>query len=786
MIAAARFVGRAVARAGRRFGLDTSGNVAIIFVVASSVMLLATGAGVDLARAYFARQKLSQVATMTCQYATRPSAVNTGANAYYVAGVNTFASNALTTQNWPASDLPTGGPNGTSSTYFTATGAGASNNTQEPTGTAELWYKMPTTFMKMFAVNQITVHAVMSCQPPAQPPAPTQGLLPPAQSGMLLVNEGFETGKPSYYFTNPSGQTGTSSTPQNTFPLTAGYQGDGGNQFYVMGYCLEIDQVGIINASTPQGTHSAELDCDNGNGSGGNSSISTKTYLTTGYYELRYFYRSRIDYPNYDPTYICGSTATDVSWANDTDGAVYGTRTNEINVYFDQSTGGAAPPLHTTMDGTQSLAGSNVIDVCLYGPSWLERSVKIKVTTAGYYWLSFAADGNNDSYGGQIDDIRLCVDHCTTPLQENFPTGWTTSSLLFQDSFGTAPDSAPTAPTNMSWGGNLAKSPGVLPTAVPPSTCLVAPTTATLGWPCQGATGWATAPYNQVNTYTQGGTSNSQYIAIDGAKNGTTESTTNRLISRPFLLVPGYYQVSYSYIPDVDFSNLDSPATVYCYAAPGSGSIYLSSYGNNSGTPRYASSKISTDYTTGIVGVFMSHGQLISTPNIGSVAASGLSAAPWAVFADTSYTAPALNGATSYTNPDKTVTTTPATGMAPDAVTWPSYNASVNNPVIDTCGYAPNYAAQARSVSVKITKSGVYWLTFSTNGGVADGYGGGIEDVKLTALGGPSMSGAPTSPLVAIPTPAPASDSVYTGPSGATFTGFHIVADPFLPPAADQ
>ena len=711
MILCARVLVGTLAFIGRRFRFDTRGNVATIFAVASMGLLVATGAGMDLARAYFARQKLSEVATLTCQFAMRPSAVNAGAAAYYAANVNQFASNELTTQNWPANALPTGGPSGTSSTYFTATGAGVGNGTQEPTGVAELWYNMPTAFMKIVAVNQITVHAVMNCQPPSQ--------ATPTTIGALVVNEGFETGKSSYYFTNPAGQTGALSSPLNTFPSTAGYQGDNGNQFYLMGYCMEIDQAGVISASDPQGTHSAELDCDNGSGSAGNSSITTKAYLPAGYYELRYNYRSRVDYPNYDPTYICGSTASDLSWANDTDGSTYGTRTNEINVYFDQSVNGAAPPLHSTLDGSQQLAGGNLIDMCIYGPNWIERSVKIKVTTTGYYWLTFAADGHNDSFGGQLDNIRLCVEQCISGSGEsldNFPTSWTSNLVLFEDGFDSPTYTAGSAPS-MAYNGNLASSLG---TTV--SSCASAAPT---GWPCQSATGWATAPYNQVNYYLKGSSQGAQYIAIDGNNsNNSNATTTNRLISRPFLLVPGYYGISYYYIANVNFSSLSG---IYCTAAPSSGNIYASSYGNYSGQARYASGTISTDLTTNIMGAFMSHGQLVSTPNVAG--------APWAVSADTTYAAPSLGAATSYTNPNGTVSASPTS--APDAVSWPSYNASVNNPVIDTCGYAAGYAPQQRSVSVKITKAAVYWLTFSSNGGIADGYGAGIDDVKLTVLGSP-------------------------------------------------
>ena len=757
---------RAAARVGRRFRLDARGNVAIIFAFASTALLVATGSGIDLSRAYFARQKLSQVATLTCQYSIRPSVVNnTGANTIYSTAVNQFAVNALTTQHWPSNAMPTGGPTGTGSTYFTGTGASSSNGTQVPNGVAELWYNVPTTFMKIFNVNQITVHAVMNCQPPS----PTTCSSTP---GSICIHEGFETTTSSYYFTNPNGGTGALSSPLNTFPTTAGYQGDSGNQFYIMGYCMEIDQAGVINASTPEGTHSAELDCDNGSGSAGNSSLTTKSYLATGYYELRYFYRSRIDYPNYDPTYICGTTgptyanptAGDTGWANDSAGSA-GTRTNQINVYFDQSVNGGPPPLHTTLDGTQQLAGGNLIDTCVQGPNWIERSVKIKVTTAGYYWLSFAADGHNDSYGAQLDNIRLCVEQCAGTLQDNFPSAWTAGTVLFEDAFNAPTYSAGTAPS-MSYNGNLANSLGT----VAASSC-AGTGKAPGGWPCQSATGWATAPYNQVNYYTQGAFTGAQYIALDGNNtNISGATTTNRLISRPFLLDPGYYKVSYNYISNINFSSLTG---VFCTAAPASGALYNSSYGKYSGQVRYGGS-ISTDLTSNISGVFMSHGQLVSTPNVAN--------APWAVSADTTFPAPTFGQATTYTNPDGSVSSTAT--VAPDAVNWSSYNASVNNPVLDTCGYASGFAWQSRSVSIKITKVGVYWLTISSNGGVADGYGAGIDDVKLSVLGSPYMTNPPLISLVTIPTPAPAPVSNYS--NGGAFTGFYVVADPFTPPAADQ
>ncbi len=81
-------------------------------------------------------------------------------------------------------------------------------------------------------------------------------------------------------------------------PASPSYAGSHGRPWYLIGYCLETDLVGQILSSVPEGVRSAELDCDNGSQSAGNSSISTSVYLAAGSYELRYNYAGRIDYPN--------------------------------------------------------------------------------------------------------------------------------------------------------------------------------------------------------------------------------------------------------------------------------------------------------------------------------------------------------------------------------------------------------------------------------------------------------------------------------------------------------
>ena len=90
----------------------------------------------------------------------------------------------------------------------------------------------------------------------------------------------------------PNGSMGTQTTATG-YNSAAGYTGSNGTQWHIEGYCLEQDGKGVIKSAVFDGSYSVELDCDNGSGTKGNSSISTLVYLPGGAYELRYAYASR-------------------------------------------------------------------------------------------------------------------------------------------------------------------------------------------------------------------------------------------------------------------------------------------------------------------------------------------------------------------------------------------------------------------------------------------------------------------------------------------------------------
>lgn len=701
------------------------------FALASATAFMAMGAGFDLSRAFSARQRLSEAAALTCQYSVRSSVLQsvlstagvTGSFQTYLTSVNSFASSALANQRLAGvTATPTG------SGFFTAS-APASSSSLPTNPSAEFSANVSTSFLRMINVTQIPVHAKINCL--------TATATAPTPSSPYIMREGFESACAAYCFVAPDGTMsgGAIFTPSSATTSSPGYAGSNGQSWYIHGYCLEIDATGVINASSPEGSHSIELDCDNGSGTRGNSSITTKMYLASGYYELRYFYRSRIVYPNYEPVSVCATTASDLSWANDTTtwGFAAVARTNQVNVYLDQAATSSVP-VHTTLDGTQTLGGSNLIDTCVYSSAWTERSVKITITTPANYWLSFAADGASDSYGAQLDNIRFCQVTCPGTPQDNFPVSWLASSngginkVLFEDTF----DSPYYAGPGYSFNGNMAASTGT--------------TGWSGGWPNQPASGWANAPTNQIPYWNTGCPQGSGCLEFGYGRND--------LISRPFLLAPGYYQLKYIYDASVRFAGVSG---AYCGATPSAARISSLSSVSAVGTLRVLNAAAGTFVEdTNAIGAFMAHAALTSTPNASAV----------------------LGATTSYTNPNGTTTTTPTN--APAAISMTNFNASQSNALLDLCAYSA--AAQTRTISIKITKPAFYWLTFAALGS-ADSYGGVLDDVILTALGSPYMSTPPASPL-AIPVPAPQPDASYS--NNSAFSGFYIVANPFVAPGASQ
>ena len=724
----------------RRFRRDQSGQIAIIFAVSAMTLVSAVGAGVDLSRAFVARQQLYHAATLTCQYSARPSVVsvaysNGQGTATYIAQVDQQAAKYVSSQSSTLTQT-----NASPFTY--AIGGNSSVNMQS---------SVPTIFMGLAGVKTMPVSTTVACangSPQANDTQPS-----------IVVSESFENSACdgscwSTFAPNGAGglhAAGISSTPTNTPSSNYGYTGASGVQWSIMGYCLEVDHAGVTKSTAADGNYSAELDCDNGSGTAGNSSISTRAYLSAGNYELRYNYSGRIFYPDYSPVYVCGATdnrtaGSDLGWpntgsggwANDTSSAGGKSRTNQVNVYLDPDTSSnVTPPTHTTIDGTQTLAGADLIDECVYSDDWIQRSVKITVNTAGYYWLSFAADGGNDSYGGQVDNIRLCHNTCpVTGTLDNFPSAWASKKVLFEDTFDSPARTNPGSGIDVS--DTLYQSYGT--------------SGSSSGWPSQAASGWALSGVNQINYLLKSSYQGAQSLELD-----TNGSNSNRSMTRPFFLDPGYYQIDYNYVSDALIQNSAYAGNGPFCLPPNYPQTALANQAKTYGgtfpaTHRITGASLTVPVDTNWMAVMMTHSQLTSHPNMSST----------------------FNAATTYTNPDGTTQTSSPT-VAWDSFNWSTYsgNSGRNNPVLDQCAF--NATWTARTTYIQITKPGQYWLTFA-GAGTADGVGGAVDDVKLTALN--SLYGAAPSFYVTIPTAGPAPGSSY---SPAANAGYTITADPLTP-----
>jgi len=189
-------------------------------------------------------------------------------------------------------------------------------------------------------------------------------------------------------------------------------------------------------------------------------------------------------------------------------------------------------------------------------PNWIQRSVTINVTTAGYYWLSFAADGTNDSYGGQLDNILLCRVSCSGTVQDNYTTAWAASSLLFEDNFESPHYSGPNYNTN----GNVNNSDG-----------------SSSYWDVSG-NGWSNAPTNQLPYWVSGCPQGNQCVELGW--------NSNSLIGQSFVLVPGYYQIKYNYVSEVLFATLGS--TVYCGSTPSAANISTLTAASSTGSTGFS------------------------------------------------------------------------------------------------------------------------------------------------------------------------------------------------------
>jgi len=285
--------------------------------------------------------------------------------------------------------------------------------------------------------------------------------------------------------------------------------------------------------------------------------ISKRVYLPAGGYELRYWYRSTVVYPQYEPIHICGTVETEMNWV--TSGAyrdllaakgsattadlIANAQTARAGVYLrpiasnPQSDAPIFPPSRSNFlsppdltDFNRSYDSNNRIDICAYSSRWIERKISLIVSNSNYYWLSFVAEApdhaatNNGFYLGPV---KLCTGKCNGASKDNYP--WKANDVLFSDSFEGA---------NKIDGDDFVLTSGTTPAA--------AGYEKPVNWTVLGLTD------NKVwdDGVTQTRTSRFAYGAAGAGRVGPMDGKTyvkiaaaNVGLTRRLLLLPGYYRV---------------------------------------------------------------------------------------------------------------------------------------------------------------------------------------------------------------------------------------------------
>ncbi len=164
--------------------------------------------------------------------------------------------------------------------------------------------------------------------------------------------------------------------------------------------------------------------------------------MPAGYFQVEYDYASRLSNVPSLTSVKCGATPAaadyatlsannysgqDLYWSYDNGGPV-GSFTQpgnlgQMGVYIDADRLVSHPEPVTTpqilgtpssyrnYDGTTSnLAAKlpqNMVDSCIYAPTWTRRYVKFKIEKPGYYWITYRGEGPDPSQGANLAAICL-------------------------------------------------------------------------------------------------------------------------------------------------------------------------------------------------------------------------------------------------------------------------------------------------------------------------------------------------------------------------------------------
>ena len=81
------------------------------------------------------------------------------------------------------------------------------------------------------------------------------------------------------------------------------------------------------------------------------------------------------------------------------------------------------PPNSINLTSYNPAQSNPLLDICGYAAGAQTRTVYVMIQKPAYYWLTFAALGSADAFGGQIDDVKLIA---VGSLYGSAPSGFVT------------------------------------------------------------------------------------------------------------------------------------------------------------------------------------------------------------------------------------------------------------------------------------------------------------------------------------------------------------------------
>ena len=441
----------------RNFRSATNGNVAIMATFMMMPMIAATGLAIDYGMAVRAQNKLEQIAQSAALTAT--------VTARRV--VNSYPADTVSLTGQQTVDaLGQGEKYGLA--YFEDRAALLQNvttsnrvvtikrNSNSFIATVSYQAQVRTMAMSLFGISVIDISGSGSniigvMDQPLPTPSPTV----PADGSALIINEAWNS--------NSVVTTGGNAL----IPVYNNWYSGDSNGFLnpLVSKTSSVLQNAPVTGAMRIGNPTNNL----------GRSLSKKIYLAAGDYHLRYWYRSTVIYPAYEPIHICTMYDDDTNFAvsgsfraldsakstTPTANAISAAQSARAGVYLTPVLGNPltslAPPALSSF--TQPLGlpfniskssikdtAANRIDICVYSSQWIQREIPITVNSAGYYWLSFVAEVPKSTTllnGFYLGPVQLCIGDCPGDRRNNYH--WTKfdlntntpGTLLFSDSFET-------------------------------------------------------------------------------------------------------------------------------------------------------------------------------------------------------------------------------------------------------------------------------------------------------------------------------------------------------------